>query len=98
VPAIDTWHGRAPWHSQMMLHCWPAGCASFVWHGGATRHRAPMLNAWRFHETLSDLFHGLKLAFLALLSAEYHPSFRSFNKIPKITEKCYMSEIYAKGG
>lgn len=77
-------------------HCWPAGRASFVWHGRATRHGVPVLNPWRFRVTLSDLFCGFELAFLAFLSAKYRPSFRSFDKVPENIERCYMSKMYAK--
>jgi len=57
---------------------------------------APVLDPWDFRATLSDLFHGFKLASLALLSAKYHLSFHSFSKVPENTEKRNMSEIYVK--
>jgi len=58
--------------------------------------RAPVLDPWDFCATLSGLFRSFKLASLALLSAEYRPSFRSFDKVPENTERCYMSEMYTK--
>ena len=65
-------------------------------HGRATQHGVPVLDPWRFHAMLSDPFHGLKLASLALLSAKYQPSFRSFSNVPENTRGRNMSEVHVK--
>jgi len=92
-PGVVTRHGRAIWHSPLG---WLAGCAGFSWPSCASQHGEPMLDRWDLRTTLSDLFRSFKLTSLALLSAKYCPPFRSFDKVPENTKRCYMSKMYAK--
>jgi len=80
------------------------GSARYKWHGLATWRLRPVFMAWLcymcsirwdFHATL---FHGFKLALLALLSAKYRLSFHFFDKVLENTERCCMSKMYASGG
>jgi len=95
---LAAWCSRATQHGVAMPPCWPALIGSLARHTRAGKRGISVLNLWSFHAMLSDLFRNLKLASLALLFAEYHPFFCSFNKILENIERCYMSEIYAKGG
>ena len=85
-------------HGVAVPHYWPVLRTALSWHVHAGWHGGLVPNCWNFLATLSDHFRDFKVISLALLSAKYCLSFRSFGKVPKNTERCYMSEMYAKGG
>ena len=97
APSWLRWHGHANQHGVAVPHCWPVLHATLSRHDRAGWRGDPVPNCWNFHATPSNHFRDYKIASLALLSAKYCLSFRSFGKVLENTEKCYMSEIYAKG-